>query len=374
MKDFNYSYWETKQYFQPFDLIVVGAGIVGLCTAISFKELYPKARILILERGIIPNGASTKNAGFACFGSPGELLEDLKTMPEDIVWDTVRMRWKGLQRLRKHLSDRNMDYRHYGGFELFQSQSSYVQAKEQINFLNGKIKRAIGLKNCYKVQNPGDFSFNKISGAILNSYEGQIDTGLMMTNLTLKARKAGITILNGVNVLHITELNNRVELESNAGTFKAHRLVIATNGFARAFFNIKGLKPARAQVLITKPVKNLEIKGAFHFHKGYYYFRNIDNRILFGGGRHLDFKGETTAEQGINNTIQNTLNLFLREIILPNVPFEIEQRWSGIMGVGKEKKPIIKPVGKNTVAAVRMGGMGIAIGSLVGEKAAKLIL
>ena len=43
------------------------------------------------------------------------------------------------------------------------------------------------------------------------------------------------------------------------------------------------------------------------------------------------------------------------------------------MGVGKEKKPIIDFVSKNVLAAVRMGGMGVAIGSLVGEIAAKKI-
>jgi len=43
------------------------------------------------------------------------------------------------------------------------------------------------------------------------------------------------------------------------------------------------------------------------------------------------------------------------------------------MGVGTEKKPIIKHYSPNVVCAVRMGGMGVAIGSLVGKEAAKLI-
>jgi hypothetical protein len=33
----------------------------------------------------------------------------------------------------------------------------------------------------------------------------------------------------------------------------------------------------------------------FHLEKGYYYFRNINDRILLGGGRNLDFEGETTT-------------------------------------------------------------------------------
>ncbi len=39
------------------------------------------------------------------------------------------------------------------------------------------------------------------------------------------------------------------------------------------------------------------------------------------------------------------------------------------MGVGTEKKPIIKKISPNVVCAVRMGGMGVAIGSFVGQMA-----
>ena len=137
--------------------------------------------------------------------------------------------------------------------------------------------------------------------------------------------------------------------------------------------NISDVAPARAQVLITKPIRNLKLKGTFHYDEGFYYFRNIDDRILLGGGRNLDLKGETTTKIDITPKIQNQLEYLLKTVIIPNQKFEIEHRWSGIMGVGSEKKPIIKHVSPNVVCAVRMGGMGVAIGSLVGKEAAELI-
>ena len=373
MKDFNYSYWETKHYFKTFDLIVVGSGIVGLSTAISYKTKNKKAKILILERGLIPNGASTKNAGFACFGSAGELLDDLSHMPSESVWETVNMRWQGLQLLRKRLKDKNMDFRSHGGYELFKDDKNYTTCKQNINFLNGEIKRVIGLKNCYTEIGHESTIFRNVKGSILNAYEGQIDTALMMTNLLQLTRKNDIEVLNNITVTSMKEVNERVELVSDAGIFKAKKVVVATNGFAKSLLKIKDLNPARAQVLITKPIAGLKLKGTFHFNKGYYYFRNIDNRVLFGGGRNLDFKGETTTEQHLNKMIQEELDRLLKEMILPNTPFEIDQRWSGIMGVGKEKKPIIRKVSPNIIAAIRMGGMGIAIGSLVGEITAQEI-
>lgn len=373
INDDNYSYWERKQFFKSFDLIVIGSGIVGLSTAISFRENNPKASVLILERGFMPNGASTKNAGFACFGSAGEILDDLSHIPETTVWKTVRMRSEGLTILRARLKDKNIKYKPYGGFELFSDEKELSECRDQLGFLNKEMNRVLGIKKCYSEVSAHKLGFSHIKGAIVNAYEGQLDTQLMMKNLMLLARKKEIEILNNVSVSELKDLETKVELHTDKGTFKAKKVVVATNGFARSLLAIKDVEAARAQVLITKPISNLKIKGAFHFFKGYYYFRNIDDRILFGGGRNLDFKKETTAEQGLNSKIQTQLNTLLKEMILPDTSFEIDSRWSGIMGIGSEKQPIIRFVSKNVLAAIRMGGMGIAIGSFVGEAAAKKI-
>ncbi len=369
----NHSYWEKKFLFKKYDLIVVGSGIVGLSTAISFKQKNKKASVLILERGILPSGASTKNAGFACFGSVSELLDDLTKMPEETVWKTVEMRWEGLELLRKRLGDKYLGYKGLGGFELFDKEKSFGLCSEKIDTLNKKIKKTLGLKNCYSIVAPKNLYFKNINGIIKNQYEGQIDTSLMMANLIAMAHELGIIILNTIAINNIKSLKNSVELLSDFGVFKATKVVVATNGFAKQLLNLPDVQPARAQVLITKPIKNLKIKGTFHYQQGYYYFRNIDDRILFGGGRNLDIKGETTSELELNSKIQKHLDKLLKEMILPETAFEVDHRWSGIMGVGSEKKPIIKLVQPNVLAAVRMGGMGIAIGSLVGEQAAKEI-
>ena len=372
-KNINYSYWELKQYFTEFDLIVIGAGIVGLSSAISYKNKNKKAKILILERGLLPNGASTKNAGFACFGSSSELLDDLSKNNSETIWETVLMRWQGLQILRKRLGDKGIDLNLWGGYELFDSKENKIKSLEKIKDLNKEIYQHLGLKNCFSEYPKNNFGFKNTKGIILNKYEGQIDTGLMMQNLLLLAQKKGITVLNNIEIKAINDLGGKVELKSINGVFKAKKVVVATNGFANELLKINNINPARAQVLITKPISQLKIKGTFHYQEGYYYFRNIKNRLLFGGGRNINLIKEATSEIGLNSKIQNHLEYLLKTMILPNTAFEIEHRWSGIMGVGNEKKPIIKPITNNVIAAVRMGGMGIAIGSKVGEIVAKIL-
>lgn len=369
----DYSYWEYKTWLSDIDYTIIGSGIVGLSCALQLRAKYPSAKIVVLERGVLPNGASTKNAGFACFGSISEILDDLNSHSEDEVVQLVEKRWKGLELLRKQLGDDRIRFKQYGGYELF-TEDDKVLYKECIDKLDriNTLLRPIFKQNVFSCTD-NTFQFQNIQPQyVFNQFEGQIDTGAMMNALVQKAQNQGIYILNNCTVQEIEDQNTSVILKTNHFTFSSHKVCIATNGFASQL-GISDVKPARAQVLITQPIPDLPIKGTFHLDKGYYYFRNIDNRILFGGGRNLDFKAEETTELTQTTLIQDKLEEILREVILPNTPFEVAHRWSGIMGVGTQKQSIVKPISENVYCGVRLGGMGVAIGSLVGKELADLL-
>lgn len=369
----NLSYWEIKSWLSQINYTIVGSGIVGLNCALQLKQKFPKSKILILERGMLPQGASTKNAGFACFGSLSEIIDDLQSHSEEEVLALIQKRINGLNLLRQNLSDQAIDYQQLGGYELFNKDSqalfeSCLSERESIN----KLLFPVLHESIFELK-ANDFGFQKIKKKLIfNPFEGQIDTGKMMEALLLKVQSAGIKILNNVTVESFTELNNVVEVKTSHFQFKTDKLLIATNGFASQLIT-ETVEPARAQVLITKPITNLPVKGTFHLDKGYYYFRNINDRILLGGGRNLDFKAEETTEMTETDLIQNHLEQFLKTTILPNIPFEVEYRWSGIMGVGNQKNAIVKQLSNHVFCGVRLGGMGIAIGSIIGKELAQLL-
>ncbi len=369
----NLSYWEYKTWLTQVDYTIVGSGIVGLNCAFYLKERFPKAKILILERGILPQGASTKNAGFACFGSVSEILSDLKTSPEEEVVQLVQARWDGIQQLRKNLGDSNIGFENLGGHEIFLAGQTelFDLCQSKLKWLN-QLLHPIFNGKAFELR-PNKFHFKNVRGQyITNPFEAQIDTGKMMSALLDKVRNSGVRIINSVSVEGFAEIDGGACIKTNQFEFISKKLLFATNGFAPQLLN-EEVRPARAQVLITKPVKDLHIKGTFHFDEGYYYFRNIDNRILLGGGRNIDFMGEETAEFGKTVPIQNKLEELLSEVILPNTSLQIDQRWSGIMGVGDKKRPIVKQISNHVFCGVRLGGMGIAIGSAVGKELAELV-
>lgn len=368
----NFSFWEYKTWLSNIDFAVIGSGIVGLNCALELRRKYPKSKIAVFERGMLPSGASTKNAGFACFGSISEILEDLKTHSEEEVLQLVKNRVEGLQLLRKTLGDKQLDYQEYGGYELFTMEDStlFESCKSQINYVNQLLKPIFNADVFSETEN--HFGFKNIQPKLIYSaFEGQIDTGKMMLGLIKKASEENILILNSTEITSILDNGDSVLLQINFSTsdIRVKKVFIATNGFAKQFLN-EDVKPARAQVLVTKPIPNLKINGTFHLDKGYYYFRNINDRILFGGGRNLNFKAEETTEMELTQLVQNKLEELLKTVILPNQAFEIEHRWSGIMGVGKQKKPIVRAISENVFCGVRLGGMGVAIGSSIGKQLA----
>ncbi|MBT8286305.1 MAG: FAD-binding oxidoreductase [Flavobacteriaceae bacterium] len=368
----NLSHWEYNTWFKDIDYTIVGSGIVGLSCALELRRKYPSASIIILERGILPQGASTKNAGFACFGSISEILDDLNHHSPEEVLALVQKRYEGIELLRSTLGDKALKYQQLGGHELFLEKDDelFEQCREELDRVN-KLLFPVFKKQAFTLH-PNTFGFQKVkSDFISNPLEGQIDTGSMMDALLAKVQASGIKIFNAMEVSGFEEDDTGISVFTDNLEFRTEKLLIATNGFAGNWVDVD-LAPARAQVLITKPIPELQIQGTFHLDKGFYYFRNVEDRILFGGGRNLNIKGEETQELGITDQIQMELERLLHDVILPGTSFEIERRWSGIMGVGSRKRPILKRLSERIACGVRLGGMGIAIGSSVGRDLARL--
>ncbi|MEQ9167190.1 MAG: FAD-dependent oxidoreductase [Fulvivirga sp.] len=374
------SYWE-KESFVNYDHIIIGSGIVGLSTAISIKEKKPDAEILVLERGILPTGASTKNAGFACFGSLTELLEDIKVLGETDTLALVNERWEGLKKLRGRVGDDNMDYLSYGGYELMRdAELPYLKAIDQVNeMLLPLFKQPVFSIDDKKIKSFG-FNSDEIKSVVVNPFEGQIHTGKMMKSLLALAYKLNIKVLTGTEVLSFEDDGTEVSviaknMVTNSDiTFKAGKVAICTNAFTNKLVPDLDINPGRGIVLVTKPLSKLPFQGVFHIDKGYYYFRNEGSRVIFGGGRNIDFEGETTTKFEINERIIAELKKQLKDVILPSTPFEVDHTWAGIMAFGANKQPIYKKHSANVHLGVRLGGMGVAIGSRMGEKLSEKML
>lgn len=381
------SVWEQSTYFAPKDLVIVGCGFVGLWTAYEAIQKNPKIKITILERGIIPSGASTRNAGFSCFGSVSELMYDIQLMGEAGMLETVKMRYDGLQRIQKVFKASEIEYNQWGGYELFEGTTGYDISKldDDITYLNKLL--APVLKTAKKngkylpiytnaSKEINKLGFQGIEALAYNQMEGQLNSAKLVLALQKAVQAKGVQILFNTEVKKFKSHAKGVTIHTNLeAPLEAKQLLVCTNGFAKQLIPNMDVDPARGQVFVTEPIPNLKFKGTFHFDEGFYYFRNLGNRLLLGGARNKDFKNEKTYSLETSATIQKVLEQFMMQRILPkgSKKPKIELRWSGTMGIGKIKKPIIQEVQPNVFCAVRMSGMGVAIAPIVAQKAIKLM-
>lgn len=394
------SVWEQSTYFAPKDLVIVGCGFVGLWTAYEAIHKNPKLNITILERGTIPSGASTRNAGFSCFGSVSELIYDVQLMGEANMLETVKMRYDGLQRIQQVFKASEIDYNQWGGYELFEGKKLDNKSKpkkietgydisnldKDIAYLNKVLAPALNTvkKNgkylpiyTNATKDIKKLGFQGIEALAYNQLEGQLNSAKLVLALQKAVQAKGVQILFNTEVKKFKSHSKGVTIHTNLeAPLEAKQFLICTNGFAKQLIPNLDVVPARGQVFVTEPIPNLKFKGTFHYDEGYYYFRNLGNRLLLGGARNKDFKNEKTYSLETSNKIQKVLEEFMMKRILPkgSKKPKIELRWSGTMGIGKIKKPIIQEVQPNVYCAVRMSGMGVAIAPIVAKKAVKLMM
>lgn len=370
------SIWESRSFGRNTDLVVVGAGITGLFTALHHHRKNQGHKIVVLEQGPHPSGASVKNAGFACFGSPSELLHDLDHEGADAMLQRVEQRWRGLAELRETLGDANIGFAPVGGYEVFPKDAPlYTRVAERFDVLNDLLHGIFG-KAVFSWANDRSAHMGLDAEHLAwNPLEGAVDSGMLMRTLLAKVQSEGVEVRFNATVEGWEDGSDGVKILISGGdTVQAAQAVIATNGYSRALLPAIDVLPGRGQVVLTSPIPGLKLNGTFHMDEGFYYFREYEGRVLLGGGRNLDKAGEATTEDGTTPQIQTALEELLKNTILPGREFSIEQRWSGVMGFrSKGGPPVVERLSPKVVVAAGLGGIGVAIGIRVARQAVELL-
>ncbi len=371
----NTSFWELSQ--TKFDIVIIGAGFLGSWTAYELSKT-TNLSIAVIERSSLSEGASTKNAGFACFGSATELLSEVQILGLKTAFEITNKRIAGINKLRTLLGDSLIQFDSCGGYEVF-LENCTIPTEDTLNSLNMQFQRYCGvspftLLHKNEIQNLG-FSENVLS-AISNPYEGSIHPVEALKTLQNLNKKRGVKYFFDSEFISFDSENSALILKRNfiEMILQTNKIVYCTNAFTRN----EEIAPGRGQVFVTNVINNLNLRGTFHYNEGFVYFRNIQtlegNRILLGGGRDIDFATEETTSFLKNENIISYLENFLLEILPPQKNFTIEKTWTGIMGFSKNKLPIVKQLSKNEFLGFSCNGMGIALTPIISEEIAELVL
>jgi gamma-glutamylputrescine oxidase len=370
------SIWEKETFYPAQDILIVGAGLMGLWTAWELKQLQPTLKITILERNPLPSGASTRNAGFACFGSPTELIRNSETMGMDAMLELVEQRFKGISKIKTMFAAEQIGFEDCGGYETINKDYRHWSTLEDhIHELNKTLKGITGHASVF-VRDEAQRSvagLGSFDAVYANPTEAALHSGKLVQSLTSKVKDAGVQIVYGFTVEQWDADAAQVTVRNGEQCFKAQQLAFCTNAFTPALVPAIPVEPARGQVILTSPIPNLPMKGTFHFDEGFYYWRHLGDRILLGGARNKALTEEHTTDQSGSVFIRQQLEIFL-ERLLPGYRYSIEAHWSGIMAFTEDGKPLLQRINERTIAAISCNGMGVALTPMIAEKLAGMLV
>jgi glycine/D-amino acid oxidase-like deaminating enzyme len=366
------SYWEADSWYDNHDYVIIGSGIVGLTTALYLREAFQSARILIVDRGHLPTGGSTKNAGFLCFGSVGELIANINLHNEDQVIQIIKRRIEGLNLLREITEGEDIGYKNCGGYEVSTSQAEMDNLCKHLPYLNDLIYEHFGSTDTFSLTN---HTIGELAGTqIFNQYEGSIHTGKLISTLIRKCYAHKIAFLQSTEVESFETDQDKQVLQTNRGGITSENIICCTNAFTDQLVSDVDIQPQRNQVILTSPLDHNLPESCFHCDEGYLYFRPIGKKLLIGGARNRFASAEATDSFGNTTELTEYLRRWVSTNLVPNQPIDIEMQWSGILGTGADLHPIVQQVRPSVYVAARMNGMGVAIGTKVGKDVVNLII
>ncbi len=347
------SYWDYDAIFpERLDYCIVGAGFTGIGMAMGLREKLPDAHILIIEQLPMGTAASTKNAGFLCFGSPSEVLDAMTTIGEKDAMSDIRKRWEGAAFLKHICKKLHIPIGMHGAYEIIDNEEirrSVLQALPAINRLLADISPEL-------VWESRHVTWTDCREVLFCQAEGQIHPGMLWNALKKHLRKLNIEIVQNCTLSDYQQNGNCVEMTINdAFHTDTRKLILTTNAFQE---NLDDVRPARNIVTLYKA--DIDMKSNIHYDKGYVYMRALDGYFLVGGGRNIDAETEAHAEFGSNEKILHYLRGCKEKLLNFELPDKPVWQWSGIITSGKDGNPLIEKLDKNILYTGRYGGMGVA--------------
>jgi gamma-glutamylputrescine oxidase len=355
MFDLKTSTFSSSNIDLDYDIIIVGGGVYGLSLGCTILERQPSKSVCILERGILPMGASSRNAGFGTFVGYIEFVNEVESKGWERASKDMLDRYTGLQMLLKRVNNDPEIVKLTGCYDIIYEQD--IGKLDRLEEINDRLRNLFpgGLFSLRRDMIPIlQMDNGPVRALVHNPLEWQINTGKFLIRLMKQFQSMGGIYLTACEVTsHYLLLapsspnqsgNRRNASSTYAGvnikdptgkgpdhTLKCKTVIFCINSFAKTLVKNSTIVPGRGQVMITKPIPTLNFESNFFADYGYYYMRTVNGRILLGGARHLQRDIEETHEFVNTPFYKDHLPNKLREFF-PRMKFEVDFFWSGIMG------------------------------------------
>lgn len=351
------------------DVAVIGAGITGasICYWLSGK-----CNVALIEADMVASKASGRNAGFLLTGTADHYSKAIERYGHRKARTVWRLTQENHDLLERHIfNDDECEHKRSGSHLVAASEKEMQDINESATLLQ---KDGFSCKLISESEINEILSSKHFHGAAFNASDGEVNPFKLANALVGKAHANGTKIFEQTSVKHITEKNG-FSIKTNHATVHSDYVVLATNAYTPLIHpGLNGMiEPVRGQMLATNPLGK-RFNGVFYSNDGYEYWRQVpDGSVLAGGFREMDFNKERGYRMATTNVIQRRLEKMLTQLSLE---FDVEHRWSGIMGFSKDHLPIIGPLpgSENLLISGGYSGHGLGFSFLAGRMISEVIL
>lgn len=363
--------WPVLQGAHQADVVIIGAGFVGLNAAIELAQ--GGASVIVLDAEWPGWGASGRNGGFCCMG--GAKAEDAAIARH--YGDTALQEWDDAQvaaidLVAQRITDLGLDVERHSNGEIVLAHSARAMAR-----LARQVETTL---------NPDDLNAMGIAG---NGFHGGFHTkvgfGLnprrYVDGLARHAESLGVGIYGQSPVTQLNKGRNRWHAATPEGWVEAEAVLIASNGYSSddlpEWLRARYL-PAQSSVMVTRPLTPEETAAqgwtsdlmAYDTRTLLHYFRLMPNgRFLFGmrGGLSSSPRAEAATRRQMRQHFDRMFPAWKA--------VEATHMWSGFVCLMPSLVPFVGEVPEMSGVYAAMGwhGNGVAMGSYAGVQIANRI-
>lgn len=350
------------------DIVIVGAGYVGLSTAYWLSESRPDLKIIVIDRSHVGAGASGRNAGFLTMGSATFFKTLTKEWGVEKAKQLHQFGVESLNLVYQNIlqSSPEIKFEKTSSLTLFQTdelKKKWDEPQFDPTLFNFTWKTEGELAPTLK---------GKFIGALENGPEFKINPIQLLTSLKTKLEARRIQVIENQSAFELTAEGVSTELNN----IKCKQVVLALNGyfpqFHRAFKDV--IKPYRAQMLAVELEDDIDSTSLHYDSPERVYWRKSQDKILLiGGKRVLDEAGEVGDFEKVSPLIQAGLELYLRDQLKVN--YKVIHRWSGTMGFTDHELPYLTKI-EGPLETFMIGGFsghGMGFGFRSAQEMAQLV-
>jgi len=316
---------------KSFDVVVVGAGLIGCCIARELAGL--GLRVLALDRQEPGKEASWAAAGMLTPAS--ESIEEHALVP--LANASLALYPAFIEEIER-TTGRKTGYRRDGALEVFFGEGAEQKLRHWLAAVRSAGFHPQPVNASELRHSEPALAADAAAGAFL-AEEGSVDNRLLTPAVAEAARHAGAEVRAGVEVVGLTHAGGRTTgVETRSGTIAAGQVVVAAGCFSPQIEGVGRYAPtipARGQMAALRPATmplRRVVRGP-----SYVVPRN-DGRLLIGATvERAGFEKAVTAA-GIGRLLSDAVRM---APVLAGAP--IVETWSGLRPDTPDHLPILGP-------------------------------